>query len=141
MTQSKPPPGAAFEAFVSKLGWTIENDVVVVPPNPDNQIQSTVVHESITLPRTLPLSTPPHLLADSLAQSWSRLLHIQPGQRNRSTFTAIQYHALDVAREKSNQNKWTICNLSPTIYQTVEIYARWGNHDELFVALRLVHDM
>lgn len=49
--------GAAFDAFVSKLGWTIENGVVVVPSNPDNQIQSTVVHETITLPQLVKVIT------------------------------------------------------------------------------------
>jgi len=49
--------GAAFEAFVSKQGWTIENGVVIVPPNPDNQIQSTVVQETITLPQLVKVIT------------------------------------------------------------------------------------
>jgi len=48
---------AAFEAFILKLGWTIENDVVIVPPNPDNQIQSTVVHETIALPQLVKVIT------------------------------------------------------------------------------------
>ncbi|KAF9654337.1 ARM repeat-containing protein [Thelephora ganbajun] len=49
--------GSAFETFVSKLGWTIENEVVIVPPNPDNQIRSTVVHETITLPQLVKVIT------------------------------------------------------------------------------------
>lgn len=49
--------GAAFEAFVSKLGWAVENGVVIVPPNPDNQIRSTVVHETIALPQLVKVIT------------------------------------------------------------------------------------
>jgi translation initiation factor 3 subunit K len=44
-------PGADFESYISKLGWSLESGVVNIPPNMDNQIESTVVHENITLPR------------------------------------------------------------------------------------------
>jgi hypothetical protein len=39
--------------YVSKLGWTLDSasGVVSVPPNQDNQIESTVVRETIQLPR------------------------------------------------------------------------------------------
>jgi hypothetical protein len=43
--------GGELEAYVSRLGWSIEGSVVSIPPNPDNQIESTVVQESIKLPR------------------------------------------------------------------------------------------
>ena len=44
-------------AYVEKLGWSIDasTGVVSIPPNPDNQIESTVVQENIQLPRTCPL--------------------------------------------------------------------------------------
>lgn len=42
------------------LGWTIDptTNVAIIPPNPDNQIEATVVQEAIKLPRksTLMLS-------------------------------------------------------------------------------------
>lgn len=45
--------GPDLEAYLHDLGWAIErsNSVVVIPPNPDNQIEATVVQESIKLPR------------------------------------------------------------------------------------------
>ncbi|KAJ7293286.1 armadillo-type protein [Mycena rebaudengoi] len=36
-------------AYVEKQGWTIDSNVVRIPPNPDNQIESTVVQENIKL--------------------------------------------------------------------------------------------
>jgi translation initiation factor 3 subunit K len=47
--------GPDLEAYLNDLGWAIErsNSVVVIPPNPDNQIEATVVQESIKLPRKL----------------------------------------------------------------------------------------
>lgn len=46
-------PGDDLAAFVTKLGWTFDaaTGVVSIPPNPDNQIVSTVVQENIQLPR------------------------------------------------------------------------------------------
>lgn len=43
-----------LEVYVSKLGWTFDASasVIGIPPNPDNQIESVVVQESIKLPRT-----------------------------------------------------------------------------------------
>ncbi|GLB36322.1 putative component of the eukaryotic translation initiation factor 3 (eIF-3) complex, which is involved in protein synthesis of a specialized repertoire of mRNAs and, together with other initiation factors, stimulates binding of mRNA and methionyl-tRNAi to the 40S ribosome [Lyophyllum shimeji] len=45
--------GADLEAYIRKLGWTIDpsSSVVNIPPNPDNQIEATVVQESINLPQ------------------------------------------------------------------------------------------
>ena len=45
--------GSELEAFVSKQGWTFDSgkNVISIPPNPDNQIESTVVQENIKLPR------------------------------------------------------------------------------------------
>lgn len=39
---------------MSKLGWAFDTakGIITIPPNPDNQIESTVVQESIKLPRT-----------------------------------------------------------------------------------------
>ncbi|PSR72407.1 hypothetical protein PHLCEN_2v11750 [Hermanssonia centrifuga] len=43
-----------LNGYVAKLGWSIEasTGVVSIPPNPDNQIESTVVQEQIELPLT-----------------------------------------------------------------------------------------
>ncbi len=48
--------GDDLKAYVEKLGWTLNADtgVVSVPPNPDNQIESTVVQENIELSRASP---------------------------------------------------------------------------------------
>ena len=73
--QSKPSAGTAFEAFVSKLGWIIEGEVVIVPPNPDNQIQSTIVHENITLPRAFLRYILPPSLADGLIELVKVITH------------------------------------------------------------------
>ncbi|KAI0778102.1 initiation factor 3 [Trametes elegans] len=45
--------GPELNAYVEKLGWSIDDatGVVSVPPNPDNQIESTVVQENIQLPQ------------------------------------------------------------------------------------------
>ncbi|KAI0374249.1 initiation factor 3 [Pilatotrama ljubarskyi] len=45
--------GDELNAYVEKLGWTIDasTGVVSIPPNPDNQIESTVVQENIQLPQ------------------------------------------------------------------------------------------
>lgn len=45
--------GPELEAYVKNLGWTLDatTNVVGIPPNPDNQIESTVVQENIKLPR------------------------------------------------------------------------------------------
>ena len=45
--------GPELKAYVDKLGWTLDEAtaVVSIPPNPDNQIESTVVQENIQLPR------------------------------------------------------------------------------------------
>ncbi|KAI5122590.1 hypothetical protein M0805_004806 [Coniferiporia weirii] len=37
--------------YVSKLGWTVDAPVVSIPPNPDNQVEATVVRENIYLPQ------------------------------------------------------------------------------------------
>ena len=63
--------GADLNAYVEKLGWTInESGVVTVPPNPDNQIESTVVQENIQLPRTSSLNRPLHFsIADPVSRT------------------------------------------------------------------------
>ena len=45
--------GEELPAFVEKLGWTLDasTGIVSIPPNPDNQIESTIVQENIQLPR------------------------------------------------------------------------------------------
>jgi len=45
--------GSELKAYVSKLGWSLDasTGVIGIPPNPDNQIESTVVQESIQLPQ------------------------------------------------------------------------------------------
>lgn len=45
--------GEELSAYVEKLGWSIDasTGVVSIPPNPDNQIESTVVQENIQLPQ------------------------------------------------------------------------------------------
>lgn len=49
--------GSALDEYLSRLGWQIDPDLnaVIVPQNPDNQIEATVVRESIHLPRELDL--------------------------------------------------------------------------------------
>jgi translation initiation factor 3 subunit K len=51
MNYSPSREGSDLEEFVSKLGWSLRSGVVEIPPNPDNQIESTVVQENIKLPR------------------------------------------------------------------------------------------
>ncbi|KAJ6627225.1 armadillo-type protein [Mycena sp. CBHHK59/15] len=41
--------GSELAAFVEKQGWAMDANVVTVPPNPDNQIEATVVQENIKL--------------------------------------------------------------------------------------------
>ncbi|KAJ6574809.1 armadillo-type protein [Mycena capillaripes] len=41
--------GSDLAAFVEKKGWKMEANVVGIPPNPDNQIEATVVQENIKL--------------------------------------------------------------------------------------------
>jgi len=45
--------GSELSNYVSKLGWRVnsDTDVIDIPPNPDNQIESTVVQESIIMPQ------------------------------------------------------------------------------------------
>jgi len=45
--------GSELDAFIKKLGWTIDpsTSVVAIPPNPDNQIEATIVQESVKLPQ------------------------------------------------------------------------------------------
>lgn len=45
--------GDELAAYVQKLGWDFDTSsgVVTVTPNPDNQIESTVVQENIQLSR------------------------------------------------------------------------------------------
>jgi len=43
--------GGELQDYIAKLGWKFDSSsgVVEVPPNPDNQIASTVVQEDIKL--------------------------------------------------------------------------------------------
>ncbi|KAJ7225801.1 armadillo-type protein [Mycena pura] len=41
--------GSELTEFVEKKGWKMEENVIVIPPNPDNQIEATVVQENIKL--------------------------------------------------------------------------------------------
>jgi len=52
--------GVELEDYIAKLGWNFDTSasVVEVPPNPDNQIASTVVQEDIKLQRMFPLVAP-----------------------------------------------------------------------------------
>ncbi|PPQ71751.1 hypothetical protein CVT26_007592 [Gymnopilus dilepis] len=45
--------GQDLTAYIEKLGWTVDSStgVVTVPPNPENQIEATVVQESVKLPQ------------------------------------------------------------------------------------------
>ncbi|TDL28679.1 initiation factor 3 [Rickenella mellea] len=45
--------GDALNAYVSKLEWSIDQStgIISVPPNPDNQVEATVVRENIQLPQ------------------------------------------------------------------------------------------
>ncbi|KAF5377662.1 hypothetical protein D9615_005252 [Tricholomella constricta] len=45
--------GTDLQAYIQKLGWTIDasSSVISIPPNPDNQIEATIVQESISLPQ------------------------------------------------------------------------------------------
>ena len=45
--------GSQLNVYIQKLGWTIDpsTSVVAIPPNPDNQIEATIVQESVKLPR------------------------------------------------------------------------------------------
>jgi translation initiation factor 3 subunit K len=59
--------GGELEDYIATLGWKFDSSagVVEVPPNPDNQIASTVVQEDIKLQRMF------HLLSlDRLTHCW-----------------------------------------------------------------------
>jgi translation initiation factor 3 subunit K len=45
--------GADLDQYVAQLGWTLDSatGVISIPPNPDNQIEATVVQESIEFPQ------------------------------------------------------------------------------------------
>ncbi|KZS93126.1 ARM repeat-containing protein [Sistotremastrum niveocremeum HHB9708] len=43
--------GEDFVSFVEDVDWSLEDDVITIPPNPDNRIEATVVHENIQFPR------------------------------------------------------------------------------------------
>jgi hypothetical protein len=65
--------GQELEEYIARLGWKsdLSTGVVEVPPNPDNQIASTVVQEDIKLQRMswLVFTRPPcSLLASELTK-------------------------------------------------------------------------
>ncbi|KIM48037.1 hypothetical protein M413DRAFT_218849 [Hebeloma cylindrosporum] len=45
--------GTTLSAYIQKLGWSVNSStsVVTIPPNPDNQIEATIVQESVKLPQ------------------------------------------------------------------------------------------
>ncbi|PBL00774.1 initiation factor 3 [Armillaria gallica] len=47
--------GSELQAYVENLGWSVDESgtVVNIPPNPDNQIEATVVQENIKLPQLI----------------------------------------------------------------------------------------
>ncbi|KAK0456238.1 initiation factor 3 [Armillaria borealis] len=47
--------GPELQAYVENLGWSVDESGIVIniPPNPDNQIEATVVQESIKLPQLI----------------------------------------------------------------------------------------
>ncbi|KAK0505856.1 initiation factor 3 [Armillaria luteobubalina] len=47
--------GSELQAYVENLGWSVDGSgtVVNIPPNPDNQIEATVVQENIKLPQLI----------------------------------------------------------------------------------------
>ena len=59
--------GEELEEYIARLRWKFDSatGVVEVPPNPDNQIASTVVQEDIKLQRKFLSSLLPHLLTAS----------------------------------------------------------------------------
>ncbi|KAK0481896.1 initiation factor 3 [Armillaria novae-zelandiae] len=47
--------GSELQTYVENLGWSVDEagTVVNIPPNPDNQIEATVVQENIKLPQLI----------------------------------------------------------------------------------------
>ncbi|KAK0208578.1 initiation factor 3 [Desarmillaria ectypa] len=47
--------GPELQAYAENLGWSVDQSgtVVNIPPNPDNQIEATVVQENIKLPQLI----------------------------------------------------------------------------------------
>jgi translation initiation factor 3 subunit K len=45
--------GTSLLTYIQKLGWSVESptSVVTIPPNPDNQIEATIVQECVKLPQ------------------------------------------------------------------------------------------
>jgi translation initiation factor 3 subunit K len=43
--------GEELEAYIQKIGWFLETSTVRVPKSPDNQLEATIVEESIQFPR------------------------------------------------------------------------------------------
>ena len=54
--------GGELNSYLSNLGWKIETGVVIIPPNPDNQVEATVVRENIHIQRQFYHFTPSTLL-------------------------------------------------------------------------------
>ena len=38
-------------SFAQRLSWKVDGQQIIIPPNQDNQIESTVIRENISLPR------------------------------------------------------------------------------------------
>ena len=66
--------GEELTGYIEKLGWSIDaaSGVITIPPNPDNQIESTVVQENIQLPREYFSLHSLNGLTHDMYQSWSR---------------------------------------------------------------------
>jgi hypothetical protein len=67
--------GVELEDYIARLGWKFDTSagVVEVPPNPDNQIASTVVQEDIKLQRMFRLLSPATLLTPTYRTNKSHL--------------------------------------------------------------------
>jgi len=65
--------GTELVAWATKQGWAIGGQVVSIPPNPDNQIESVIIRENVTLPREWFLL--PKCIISPVLQNYRRLLH------------------------------------------------------------------
>ena len=50
--------GSDLVEYVSNLGWKVDGSSVSIPPNVDNQVEASVVRESISLPREYQYQAP-----------------------------------------------------------------------------------
>ena len=94
--------GDELSEYVAKLGWSVDasTGVVIVPPNPDNQIESTVVQENIQLSRKFQAYHYLQLMLTLLSsnQSWSKsfLMH-RLHEPNASQIRATPLHLVSLS--------------------------------------------